>query len=243
MNPIIDKIHVREREEDFINIQPIQAAGRLTLEARKAVIAYGDGYSTCDYCFKPFRLDYIKKPPINEFIQELAEFVGMDAARVVRGARNGFQIIANSLLKKGDIVIVSQFAHYSLCLAIESVGAVWKEVPVNDKNIITANAVEEKIKAVKPKLVAIHHVDYLLGNLHEVKEIGKICHEYNVPFLLNGAYTVGTMPVNGKELNADFIVGSGHKSMASPAPTGVLATTDEFKDVIFKTTKLTGDIS
>jgi Sep-tRNA:Cys-tRNA synthetase len=31
--------------------------------------------------------------------------------------------------------------------------------------------------------------------------------------------------------------------MASPAPTGVLATTDEFKDVIFKTTKLKGDVT
>ncbi len=45
-----------------MNIQPIQAAGRLTLEARKAVISYGDGYSTCDACRKPFRLDTIASP-------------------------------------------------------------------------------------------------------------------------------------------------------------------------------------
>jgi len=51
--------------------------------------------------------------------------------------------------------------------------------------------------------------------------------EYGIPFLYNGAFTVGVMPVDGKNIGADFIVGSGHKSMASVAPSGVLATTDE----------------
>ncbi|MBE0515904.1 MAG: O-phospho-L-seryl-tRNA:Cys-tRNA synthase [Methanophagales archaeon] len=246
---VVDEIELRTREEEFINIAPIQAAGRLTAEARKALIAYGDGYSTCDYCFKPFRIDYIKRPPINEFIDELAEFVGMDAARVVRGARNGFQIVSNALLEKGDIVLVSSLAHYSLCLAIESVGAIWKEVPLSEDNIITGENTGTKIEEVKeetgklPKLVAISHFDYLLGNEHDVYGIAKICREYEIPFLYNGAYTVGVIPVDGKRIRADFVVGSGHKSMASPAPTGVLATTEEFVDTVFATTKLKGDVT
>jgi len=40
---IAGTLDVRSREEEFINIQPIQAAGRLTTEARKALISYGDG--------------------------------------------------------------------------------------------------------------------------------------------------------------------------------------------------------
>ncbi|HOI14629.1 MAG TPA: O-phospho-L-seryl-tRNA:Cys-tRNA synthase, partial [Methanoculleus sp.] len=56
---IAGSLDIRNREESYINVQPIQAAGRLTLEARKALIAYGDGYSTCDACRKPFRLDKI----------------------------------------------------------------------------------------------------------------------------------------------------------------------------------------
>ena len=70
----IGALDVRTREEEFINIHPIQAAGRLTPEARKAIISYGDGYSTCDYCRKPFRLDKITRPPIEEFHQNLARF-------------------------------------------------------------------------------------------------------------------------------------------------------------------------
>src|SRR5674536_392654 len=63
---IAGNIPIREVEERYINIQPIQAAGRLTAEAMKALIVYGDGYSTCDQCRKPFRLDKITKPPIAE---------------------------------------------------------------------------------------------------------------------------------------------------------------------------------
>ncbi|MDD1729338.1 MAG: aminotransferase class V-fold PLP-dependent enzyme, partial [Methanospirillum sp.] len=57
------------------------------------------------------------------------------------------------------------------------------------------------------------------------------------------AYTVGVMPVNGKEIGADFIVGSGHKSMASPAPSGVLATTSEWTEKVFRTTQMVGDVT
>ena len=137
----MDGIEVRCREEDYINIQPIQAAGRLTAEARKALISYGDGYSVCDFCMKPFRLDKIKKPPIQEFVVELAKFLKMDEARVVRGARNGFQIVVNSLTEKNDVVVVGSLAHYSLCLAVESRVAVWRETPSNEKNIVTPESV------------------------------------------------------------------------------------------------------
>jgi Sep-tRNA:Cys-tRNA synthetase len=115
---IANNIDIRSREETNINIQPIQAAGRLTPEARKALIAYGDGYSTCDACRKPFRLDKISSPPIAPFHEQLASFVNMDVARVVPGARRGFQAVASTLVNKGDSVIVSALAHYTEFLAV-----------------------------------------------------------------------------------------------------------------------------
>ncbi len=249
VSKIADKIDLREIEEDYININPIQAGGRLTAEARKALIAYGDGYSVCDYCLKPFRLDKINKPPIAEFYSQLAEFVNMDAVRVVRGARGAFQIIANTLLEKGDTALIEQVGHYSIALAIESTGAEWKEIPSDENNIITPEKTAEKIEAVKkdtgklPKLIAFSHVDYLYGNLHPIAENIAVAKEYGIPTLYNGAYTVGIMPVDGRKLGADFVVGSGHKSMAAPAPTGILATTVEMEKKVFATTQTKGDVS
>ena len=246
---IAGTIEVRTREEENINIQPIQAAGKLTLAARQALIAYGDGYSTCDACRKPFRLDKISKPPIADFHTELAAFLNMDQARVVPGARRGFQAVTQTVLEKGDSVIVSAFAHYTEFLAVEGAGGIVREVPLDKNNIITADATAEKIEQVKqetgklPALVMIDHYDYQLANEHDVRGIAKVAHSYDIPFLYNGAYTVGVMPVDGKGIGADFVVGSGHKSMASPAPSGVLATTGEWSEKVFRTTQMVGDVT
>ena len=249
MREIVEGIETRAREELYINIHPIQAAGRLTANAMKALIAYGDGYSTCDWCRKPFRLDKICKPPIAEFHAELAKFVGMDEARVVPGARRGFQAVTSSLVKEGDPVIVSSLAHYTEFLAVEGAGGVVKEVPVNASNVITADATAKKIEDVKsetgrlPALIMIDHFDYSFGNEHDVRGIAKVAKQYNIPFLVNGAYSLGTMPLNGKEIGADFLVGSGHKSFASPAPSGILASTKEWADKVFRTTQMVGDVT
>lgn len=243
------EIELRDVEEMYINIDPIQAGGRLTADAMKAVIAYGDGYSVCDNCRKPFRLDYIKKPPIADFHQDLAKFVGMDSARVVPGARRGFQAVAGTYVQKGDPVMLTGLSHYTEFIAVENAGGVPVEIPKNEANIITADAAEARIEEVEktfgrpPVLLFIDQVDYQYGNLHEVKEIARVAHNHDIPVLVNGAYTVGIMPVDGKALGADFVVGSGHKSMAAPAPSGVLATTSERAEEVFRTTKIKGDLT
>lgn len=244
-----DDIEARDLEEMSINIDPIQAGGRLTADAMKAIIAWGDGYSVCDNCRKPFRLDYIEKPPINVFHDDLAAFVGMDEARVVPGARRGFQAVAGTYVQKGDPVMLTGLSHYTEFLAVENTGGVPLEIPKDEHNIIRAEAAAEKLEeAVRtfgrpPVLLFLDHVDYQYGNLHEVKEIARVAHQYDVPVLLNGAYTVGILPVDGKALGVDFVVGSGHKSMAAPAPSGVLATTAERADEVFRTTKIRGDVT
>jgi Sep-tRNA:Cys-tRNA synthetase len=242
-------IETREVDELLINIDPIQAGGRLTADAMKAVIAWGDGYSVCDNCRKPFRLDQIKAPPLDVFHRELAAFVGMDVARVVPGARRGFQAVANTYVQKGDPVLLTALSHYTSVLAVEEAGGVLLEVPKSEGNIITADAAAGKIESVirefgrPPKLLFIDHFDYQFGNEHEAAAIIKAGHQYDVPVLYNGAYSVGIMPVDGKALGADFVVGSGHKSMAAPAPSGVLATTSERAAEVFRTTKSRGDVT
>jgi Sep-tRNA:Cys-tRNA synthetase len=115
--------------------------------------------------------------------------------------------------------------------------------------VVTGEGYARKIEEVKkekgslPKLVMVDHFDYTYGNEHDVRGIGKVASEYGVPVLLNGAYSVGVLPVNGKDLGVDFVVGSGHKSMASAAPSGVLAAREEWAEQVFRTTGITGDVT
>jgi len=242
-------IDTRDVEELYINIDPIQAGGRLTVDAQKAAIAYSDGYSVCDNCRKPFRLDYIDKPPIADFHRDCAEWLNMDAVRLVPGARRGFQAVVSSIVERGDPALVTALSHYTEFASLEQVGADIHEIPVDDHHHITADNAAARIEDVTretgktPSILFVEHVDYQYGNIHEVAGIAKVAHQYDIPVLLNGAYSVGIMPVDGKALGVDFVIASGHKSMAAPAPSGLVATTDEYADIVFRTTQVKGDIT
>jgi len=242
-------IEARQVNELFINIDPIQAGGRLTADAMKAVIAYGDGYSVCDNCRKPNRLDYISKPPIAEFHRDLAAWLNMDTVRTVPGARRGFQAVSHTYVHKGDPVLLTSLSHYTEFLAVEESGGIPREIVADADHRVTADATAMKIEEVKreygrvPVLAFIDHVDYQYGNVHDVKAIAKVTRQYDIPILYNGAYTVGILPVDGKDLGVDFVVGSGHKSMAAPAPSGVLAATAERGAEVFRTTAIAGDVT
>ncbi|MBA7601747.1 hercynylcysteine sulfoxide lyase [subsurface metagenome] len=240
------------KEERYINLNPIQRGGVLTPEARKALLEFGDGYSTCDWCPpKAARLDAIERPPIAQFMRDLAEFLNMDVARVVTRCREAKFITFTTLGEPGDYVIVDSLAHYSTYIAAELARLKIKEVPHSGppEFKLDLDAYADKIEEVKretgklPAVVLLTHVDYIYGNLNNAATVGEICKKYGVPFLLNAAYTAGVMPIDGKKLGADIIVSSGHKSWAASAPTGILALKEELVNKMLERSKVVGDWS
>jgi len=240
------------KEDRYINLHPIQRGGVLTPEAREALLEFGDGYSTCDWCPpKQARLDAIESPPIAQFMQDLAEFLGMDVARVVTRCREAKFIAFTTLGEPGDYVVVDGLAHYSTYIAAELARLKIKEVPHGGypEFKLDLDAYATKIEEVKretgkpPAAALLTHADYLYSNLNDAAAVGKICKKYGVPFILNAAYTAGVMPLDGRKLEADIIVSSGHKSWAASAPTGILAMREEVADRVLARSKIVGDWS
>ncbi len=239
-------------DKRLINLNPIQRGGVLTEAAKEAIVEFGDGYSTCDWCPpKTSRLDQIERPPIAQFMKDLATFLGMDVARVVTRCREAIFIVFRTLGRPGDYVVVDGLAHYSTYVAAELAGLKVKEVPHGGYPEFKLNldAYADKMDEVKretgklPAAVLLTHVDPTYGNLNDAAAVGKTCREHGVPFLLNAAYTAGVMPVNGEKLGADAIVSSGHKSWAASAPTGILAMKREIADRVLGRSKIVGDWS
>jgi len=240
----------------YINLNPIQRGGVLTEEARRAILEFGDGYSVCDWCpAKTPRLDMIERPPIKQFLEDMARFLGMDVVRIVTRCREAkfitFLMLARHRGVKDGYVVIDSLAHYSTYLAAELAGLRIKEVPNSGypEYRVDLDVYAEKIEEVKretgeyPVAVLLTHVDYQYGNLNDAKKVARIAHDYDVPFVLNAAYTAGLMPINGKELEVDVLVGSGHKSWAASAPTGILAMTEEMAKIILARSKIVGDWS
>jgi Sep-tRNA:Cys-tRNA synthetase len=233
---LLDKLVNLERpQKDMINIMPLQTGSILTPAARRALVEFGDGYSVCDFC--QGRLGDIANPPVKQFTQELLpEFLGCDAATLTYGARDGIFMVMHALVKPGDTIVVDRNRHYSTAVAAERAGAVLAEVPHSGgpEYIIDAEGYASAIDEHKPALALVTYPDGKFGNLPAAARIGEIASAAGVPFLINGAYAVGRMPVNMNALNADFIVGSGHKSMASAGPSGVLGMKEKWRDTVLR---------
>lgn len=229
----------RNIERENLNINPLQRGGFLPREARKALYEYSDGYSVCDYCAG--RLDEVTRPAVHHFLDDLASFIGVDHVRTVHGAREGKYAVMHALCQPGDTVVADGNAHYTTHLAAERNQLSIVEVPNNnypDYRITPDNfkeVLDEQLDQGEDiSLAVLTHVDGDYGNLTDARAIGRITHNYGIPLLLNCAYSMGRLPIDAQALNADFVVGSGHKSMAASGPIGVLGMKEEWADKILK---------
>jgi Sep-tRNA:Cys-tRNA synthetase len=236
----LEKFTRLKRDVAQINVDPLQRGGILTPEARAALVEWGDGYSICDFCAG--MLDHIKNPPVEEFVHSiLPEFLDIDEVRVTHGAREGKFAAMHSLCQKGDFVVMDGNAHYTSVLAAERAGLNVEYVPSSKEPdyAISSEGYALAIERAYEKkgnvtLALLTYPDGNYGNLADARAIADVCHDYGVPLLLNGAYSVGRMPVKARELGADIIVGSGHKSMAACGPVGVLGASEEYARIIFR---------
>jgi len=229
----------RSIERENLNLNPLQRGGVLSAAAREALYEFGDGYSVCDYCAG--RLDEVAKPSIGGFLEDLAKFINVDAVRTVHGAREGKFAVMHALCNPGDTIVVDGNAHYTTHIAAErnslnmievpSTGSPEFEITPEKYQEVLEKAIDEKGDI---KMALLTHVDGDYGNLTNAKKIGKICQDAGVPLVLNCAYSMGRLPIDAKKMNVDFVVGSGHKSMAASGPIGVLGMKEEWADKLLQ---------
>ena len=79
-------------------------------------------------------------------------------------------------------------------------------------------------EAIRPDtgLVAIVHGSNVTGTLQPIHEIGTICREMAVPFLVDAAQTAGHVPLDVQADHIDLLAAPGHKSLLGPLGTGFL---------------------
>jgi len=253
---------VKNRYKESIIIHPIMTGGLVPKEAQEKLVKegwLGIGYSACFDCLKG-RSSLISKPPIRDFLADVAEFLGGDVAEHTFGCRAAqfavMKTISDYVRNEGEkdyanIVVADSSCHYTTAIAVEAAGLQLKESPHSGypEYKVEADGFRQKIEEIKdetgklPGLIVLTHVEPYYGNLNPAKEVGKIAEEYEIPYMVNAAYTAGIMPINMRDLHADFLTVSAHKSMASLGPLGFLVTNYEWAKAVFKTSKITTEWS
>jgi cysteine desulfurase/selenocysteine lyase len=142
-----------------------------------------------------------------------------------RGTTESINLLAYSFgeafMKEGDEVIVSVMEHHSNIVPWQLLatrkGIKLKVIPMTDDGVLLLDEYE-KLFTEKTRLVSVTQVSNVLGTVNPVKEMIATAHAHGVPVLIDAAQSIPHMPVDVQELDADFLVFSGHKVYA---PTGV----------------------
>ena len=162
---------------------------------------------------------------------KIAKFINAPKAEQIifsKNASESLNLIAYSYgltnLKKDDEVVISIMEHHSNLVPWQFVTKQTESklsyMYINDNFELSIDEVRKKITD-KTKIVGITHVSNVLGTINPVKEIIDYAHKKGAVVVLDASQSIPHMKIDVQELNADFVVFSGHKMLA-PLGIGVL---------------------
>lgn len=159
------------------------------------------------------------------------KFIGAEKDSEViftRNASEALNLVAYSygltFLKEGDEIALPVSEHHSNLVPWQMVaktkGAKLVYLYPDAEGRLTDEEISAKITP-RTKVVALAHVSNVLGSVYPVKKIAQKAHSVGAVVVLDCAQSIPHMPVDVKDLGADFMAFSGHKMMA-PMGIGVL---------------------
>ena len=145
-----------------------------------------------------------------------------------KNASESLNLIAYSYgmenLKKDQEIVISIMEHHSNLVPWQKVskvtGAKLNYMYINNEFELSNEEIETKITD-RTKIVGIAHVSNVLGTINNVKKIIKYAHKKGAIVIVDASQSIPHMKIDVQDLDADFLVFSGHKMLA-PLGIGVL---------------------
>ncbi len=124
-------------------------------------------------------------------------------------------------LQAGDLMLVTEMEHHSNIvpwqLICQERGATLAYIPVTDDGQLDLSAYARLLER-QPRLVAVAHISNVLGTINPVAQITRDAHRAGALVLVDGTQAVPQIPLDLREIDADFYAWTGHKAYG---PTGI----------------------
>ena len=145
-----------------------------------------------------------------------------------KNATESLNLIAYSYgmenVNKDDEIVLSIMEHHSNLVPWQNVckkkNAKLNYMYINNEFELSDEEIESKITD-KTKVVGIVHISNVLGTINNIKKIIKYAHKKGAIVIVDATQSIQHMSIDVQDLDADFLVFSGHKMMA-PLGIGVL---------------------
>lgn len=145
------------------------------------------------------------------------------------GATEGLNEVAMmvvNVLQPGDVVLSTETEHASNILPWQQAGfqkgVDVAFVPLDKDGSFSIDNLKKMLDETENvKVITVAQVSNVLGFEAPVEEIGQICKERGIIFVVDGAQSVAHLPIDVQKMNCDFFCFSGHK-MCGPTGIGVM---------------------
>ncbi|MBM4332703.1 MAG: aminotransferase class V-fold PLP-dependent enzyme [Deltaproteobacteria bacterium] len=164
---------------------------------------------------------------ILETREKVAELFGVkDSSRVIFGlnATEAINQGLQGLLNPGDHVITSSMEHNSVMRplrALERKGVELTLILCSPAGFLDPSDVGQAIRK-NTKMVILNHGSNVTGTLQPLEEVGDICRNNNLLYLVDAAQTAGAIPIDVGLQKIDLLAFTGHKALFGPQGTGGL---------------------
>lgn len=154
-------------------------------------------------------------------------FNGTDYNRLIftLNATDALNLAIFGILGPGDHAITTTLEHNSVLRPLYHLstrdGVEVDYIPFDSKGFVHPEDFAAKMNP-HTRLVVVNHGSNVIGTVQPIKEIGALCRERGILFLIDSSQTAGKIPVDLEEQNIDVIAFTGHKSLMGPMGTGGL---------------------
>lgn len=158
--------------------------------------------------------------------ESLADFFNFNATENVIFTSNitmSLNILLKTTIKEGWHIITTSMEHNSVLRPLQRMKSLMNvEVDIINcdlNGVVNVNNIKDKIKS-NTRLIVMSHSSNIIGSIQPLKEIGKLCRDNNIYFIIDSAQSAGCIPIDFFELNCNAIAFTGHKSLLGPQGIG-----------------------
>lgn len=150
--------------------------------------------------------------------RKIAEFFGFKGSKNVIFTKNiteSINVILKSYLKPNDHIITTTMEHNAVgrpLIQLKKTGVEVSYAKCNNNGQLDPKEIKDLIRS-NTKAVILTHASNVCGTILPIKEVGEICKNNGLTFIVDTAQTAGIIPINMLESNIDILAFTGHKGL------------------------------
>ena len=176
----------------------------------------------------------LKAKEIAGFYDSVGQLLNCSAKNIAftSSATNSFSRGLSCIpFQEGDSILLANEDYISNQIAFLSLQKKFKLKILRAKSLPSGGVDVEDMKRLMdvhhPKLVSLTHVPSNTGLIQPVEEVGKLCAERNIYYLVDACQSVGQMPEDVQKIRCDFLSATMRKFLRGPRGAGFLYVSDK----------------